>query len=405
MPEVPSPSPSPLAPYGLGIGLSFVLSLWVTGFALAAIFDTDLTGGEWLALVLMGVLGAGALGLALLIYFALKCRNAPAKALVLMVVPPLLATGVVPAYLAAFRMIGNRVPDTSPTVWETHVNLSGQPFWLAPDVQGVDAMGASPLMPIAPAQATSFSRYVGEAAEALAKFPYADAHLRSNIQTYSYGYGDAQGHATPTLPLVKLPYPDLHELTPYEQESSLLLHQYFHYPDHVEMVPSLPSPSETFEAEMRGKPTHLVSFYLSNRVPPAIARLEIDGQTLGLAQDKKMAISDCSRGNTPVGYALVDLDIPLRLRWQTLDDPMRWHEATVRVPAWRQPLPGKPASLPSVTLYFTGASQVAAERFELLSIAPDERGLIATGMPADVSADQACGSAADYFPDYFKRFQ
>ena len=60
-PETPSSSPRPPESYGLGLGLGIFLSLWVTGFGLKAIFDTDLTGQEWLSLVLVGFSGAGAL--------------------------------------------------------------------------------------------------------------------------------------------------------------------------------------------------------------------------------------------------------------------------------------------------------------------------------------------------------
>ena len=412
-PETPSSSPRPPESYGLGLGLSIFLSLWVTGFSLKAIFDTDLTGQEWLSLVLVGFSGAGALALALLItllvYFALQRRDAPRRVLLPMVAPPLLAAVMIPLYLSWPHARAHELPGTHPGVSETHVNLSGQPLCLSSGVDGLDVTGAPPRMPMAPTQIVSFSRYSGEDPKAAAKFPYDAAHLRSSIRTYSYGCGDehAQGAAQlRTLPLVRRPYPDLHQLTPYEREGALLLHQYFHYRDHVEMVPSLQAPSESFEHELQDKVSHLVKFYLSNRVGPAIARLEVNGQTLVLAQESKIATSDCSHGSTPIGYALVDLDTPLLLRWQTLNDPARWHEASVSVPAWRHALPGTPASLPSVTLYFTRESHVTAERFQLLSSTPPYKdGLIATGMPAGVVEEEVCGSAADYYPDYFKRFQ
>lgn len=410
-PETPSSAPSSLGPYGFGIGLSFFLSLWVTGFSLIAIFDTDLTGQAWLSLVLAGLFGAGALALALLItllvHFVLRRRDASRRVLLLMIVPPLLAAGMIPLYLSMPRTLVPQVSDAHPSIWETHVNLSDQPLWLASDVDGRDVMGGSPRMPIVPAQTVSFSRCSGDDPEAVAKFPYEGAHLRSSIQTYSYGRGDQHaqtGPSAPTLPLARRPYPDLHQLTPFEQESTLLLHQYFHYSDHVEMAPSLQAASESFENEIQGKASHLVRFYLSNRVAPAIARLEVNGQTLVLGQDTMIRTSDCHRGNAPVGYALVDIDEPLLLRWQTLNDPTHWRETSVRVPTWRQSPPGRPASLPSVTLYFTREA-VAAERFQVRTLGAGERGLIATGLPAGIVAAEACGSAADYYPSYFRRFQ
>ena len=96
----------------------------------------------------------------------------------------------------------------------------------------------------------------------------------------------------------------------------------------------------------------------------------------------------------------MDLDAPLRVRWQTLDNPTRWHEASVTVPPFRQAPSGWAISLSNVLLYFTGEGHVAAERFQLQMIAVAETGLFATGLPAGVPADETCGSARSYTPDY-----
>lgn len=393
--------------YGLGIILGVALGLWLGALSLVALFTPHLDYGV-IVLLMLAVAVGGPLAVVLLavwILYLLKARGRlPGKVHGWMFGPPLLALCIMPVSMEWEQSRARGFMDDHPAIYETHVNLSGGPLWLAPDAQGHDVTGSPPPMPLrsgASAQFVSFMRYPRKEDVAAGSFPYDGAHLRSGIDTYTYGLANAaDGWSTErgrTVPLLRLPYPDLHEVTRYEQEQVVLVQQYFHYGDHVELAPSLALRAMSNDEKLLGKVDRLVQFQLSRHAMPAIARLEVNGQTL--TPDLHGAIApdaDCTRAFTPAGEALLDLGASLKLRWQTLDDPGHWRTASITLPPLRTVSRGAPASLPSVLLYFTGNDQVAAERFQLLRQG-DRLALLASGLPAGVRRDQTCGSAMDGF--------
>ena len=395
--------------YWPGMLVGIALGLWLGALSLMAVFTPHLDYGL-IVLLLLAVAVGGPLAVILLIVWFVYMTKArghlPGRVHGLMFGPPLLALSIVPISMEVEQWQSQRFSDAHPAIHETHVNLSGRPLWLAPEVSGNDSSGAPPRMPMRPgpwAQFVSFSRYPGKDEVAAGTFPYAGVQLRAGIQTYVYGvpnedgWSTAKGHA---VPLVRMPYPDLHEVARHQPEPWVLVYEYFHYGDHVEVAPSLSLQAASNEEGLIGKVDRLVQFKLSNHVAPAIARLEVNGQNLVLGRDGSIKPdTDCHWANTPAGEALVDLGASLKLRWQTVDDPAQWHEASLTMPPLRTVASGTPASLPSVVLYFTSKGQVAAERFQLLR--DGERSLLlASGLPAGVPADETCGSAADGFnPD------
>ncbi len=391
--------------YWLGLALSLALTGLLLWIDVSMLSHRDVGYGAiayMLAAIFIGAPLAVALVITWLIYMARAHGRLPGRVHLLMFVPPLLSLLVIPVGEDIRRADADQFSERHPAIQETHVNLSGRPLWLAPDVNGSTSSGAPPAMPMRPgpwARFVSFTRYPDAQALNAGSFPYDGTRLRDGIDTYSYGTGDAQDQFKAggrTVPLVRLPYPDIHELTPYESEHVLLVYQYFHYGDRVEVAPGLANMAlSTQDALLRNAP-HLVKFYMSNRVAPAIARVEVNGQTLAVGSDGPIeADAQCRYAYTPIGYALLDLGASLKLRWQTLDDPGHWREASLTLPPLRAEATGVPTSFPSVLLYFTGDGHVAAERFQLLKLDGDRSGLLATGRPAGVPAGETCGSAVD----------
>ncbi|WP_199030809.1 hypothetical protein [Ralstonia sp. ASV6] len=393
--------------YWFGMVLGIALGLWLGGLSLAAVLTPNLGYGA-IGLVMLAIFVGGPLAAALVItwivYMAKARGSLPGRIHAVMFAPPLLAMCIVPAAMEMESANARRFSDAHPAIHETHVNLSGGPLWLAPDVDGNNASDAPPKMPMEPgpnARFVSLTRYPDRAGVAAGTFPYDGAHLRASIDTYTYGSSNPEGWSTTngrTVPLVRLPYPDLHKVSRFVPEPWVLVHQYFHYGDHVEMAPSLNLGAASTEDALIGKVGNLVQFHLSNHVAPVIVRLEVNGQTLVLGRNGAIeANTHCTWAYTRAGEALVDLGTPLKLRWQTRDDPGHWHEASLNMPALRAAPRGAPVSLPSVLLYFTGKGYVAAERFQLFEAGGDRRALLASGLPASVPADETCGSAIDAF--------
>lgn len=401
-----SATPTP-GRYWLGMILGIALGLWLGGLSLAAVLTPNLGYGV-IGLVMLAIFVGGPLAAALVItwiVYMVKARGSlPGRVHAVMFAPSLLAICIVPAALEMESAKARRFSDEHPAIHETHVNLSRQPLWLAPDVDGTNASGALLEMPMRAGPAAKFeslTRYPDQAGLAAGTFPYEGAHLRAGIDSYTYGSSNAEGQSTAngrTVPLLRLPYPDLHEVGRYVPEPWILVQQYFHYGDHVEMAPGVRLGAASTEEALIGKVGHLVQFHLSNHVAPVIARLEVNGKTLVLGRDGPIEVNTrCIWAYTPAGEALVDLGAALKLRWQTLDDPGHWHEASVTLPALRTVTGRTPASLPSVLLYFTGSGQVAAERFQLFKGDGDHSILAATGLPAGVPANETCGTAMDAF--------
>jgi hypothetical protein len=249
----------------------------------------------------------------------------------------------------------------------------------------------------------SFTRYPQQKEIEAGHFPYVGARLRQGIDTYIYA-PDGSGGAylsAPVLPLVRMPYPNLDSLLRYISEDELLVYQYFHYPDRVEVAPSLApfagSTSDFLQDKVRG--LVLFNISISNQRPLALVRMEVDGQTLALSHDAAVDRDiQCRYGYWSTGGALVNIDQPLHLRWQTLEDPQHWHNATVSVPAFSHALPaGGHAGWPQALLYFMDNDQVAAERFEEVRLPDDKLALHATGMPRNVASNSVCGSAKDRY--------
>lgn len=391
--------------YGFGLILSAALTALLLWLDMEVVTHPDMGYGG-IALALVAIFVGGPLAVALLItwsvYMIRSRGNMPGKAHLLMFVPPLLSLFVIPLADDIRTSDAERFRDAHPAMTEIHVNLSGKPLWLAPDVLASVGSTTSIQMPMKPApwaSFVSFTRYPDSTSLSSGAFPYDGVRLRDGVSTYTYGTGETNGQGNAngrSVSLVQLPYPDLQPLASLKDRGVPVVHQYFHYGDRVEVAPTLNPPVS--DDELRGKVPNLVRFYLSHRLPPAIARLEVGGQTLAMGAEGPIeADASCRRAYASAGYALTDLGRALKLRWQTLDNPWQWHEASLTLPALPAAPRGMPTSLPSVLLYFPGGDRVSAERFQMWRLEDGRSGLQATGLPADVQADQVCGSAVDAY--------
>lgn len=396
-----------LAPYRLGIVLSATLAIFLSALSLIALFTPNLDYGVVMLILLAVVIGVP-LCIALLVTWFVYDRRAPEglplKLHIAMFVPTLAAVSIIPIAGAMESTARAWFSDAHPSIREIHVNMSGRPLWLAVGATTTYSGGVlqMPLESGSKAKFVGFTRNPSREEISAGTFPYEGSRLRAGEHVYVYATSDEEGHplSIRPRPLVQMPYPDLGRFSSNVRESELLVYQYFHYYDHVEVVPTLDLIEMSKLKGAARPPSHLVSFFLSNLYPPGLARLEVNGQAVVLGRDSNIASeASCYRPRGLAGDALVDIDKPLVIRWQTLGAPERWYEARgVVVPSFGHDAKGViDASVPSVMLYFLGNDMVKAERFQELRLRGDRPALRATGLPAGVSADKACGSAADMF--------
>jgi hypothetical protein len=399
--------PSFLKCYWLGLVLSAMLAgfvvflsvcvLTATGYGLIGIATIALTGGPPLLIAL----------LVAWVYYMIRARGrTPALLHAAMFIPTALALCIVPVAKEIRHDDQDRFSSAHPDIEEVHVNLSGRDVWLSTGSYARTMSNSRPseTMRAATAQFVSFRRSAVQKEIDEGSFPYDGARLRQGIGTYPPDLGEESGGSPPhgpLLPLVRMPYPDLSSLLPFAPENELLVYQYFHYPDRVEVAPTLARFAGATSDSLQDKVHGLVLFNIaiSNQQPLTLVRMEVDGQTLALSDDEAVdSDMQCRYGNLAVGEAWVNIDRPLHLRWQTLADPQRWHEATVSVPAFRRVSSASGRTgWPQVLLYFLGNDQVAAERFVEIRLPGDKLAVRATGMPSEVQANTMCGSAKDRY--------
>jgi hypothetical protein len=328
----------------------------------------------------------------------------PARVHALMIAPTLLAALIVPVHESVRQSRWEGFRRAHPAIAENHVNLSGREIWL--DMRGASSASPGlPFMPPASAEERRFARFHRyPSADALASggFPYDAARLRPDVQRYVYRQED--GSPGESLPLRRRPYPDNLErlASAAGGEAALLVHQYFHHGDHVEVAPGIARFAfTTEEAVAAARIPGLAIFSLENHTDQTIARMEVSGQTLDLGEYAARSLRNRPCHDRPVGSgaALVDLAQPLRVRWQTLESPRTWHEAQVTVPGFGPAGDGDPGTaLTRVRLYALPDGQLAAERYREIR-QRDSLSLRTTGVPAQAAPHAVCGGAyAGYDP-------
>lgn len=388
--------------YLFGIIVSFVLAGLVAALGVYAVSSGSLGWGA-AALLSYGLLFGGPLAVVLLltwiVYMVRDRGSMPGRAHALLLLPTLLAAMIVPISESVQQSRRDRFREAHPAISETHVNLSG-------GMIGFDTRGgyrsSDAASYLEPGSAENrrfarFSRYQHVIPQGGGKFPYAGARLKDDVRLYEYPGQDGASGAS--LPLRRLPQPEVGKLAAAHAygEASLLVFQYFHYADHVDVAPSIARfAASTEDAMTRARIPGLTIFGLENYTPQTIFRVEINGQTLDLGEyaARSLALQPCdpSVGGSPV---LADLEQPVRVRWQALEDPQAWHEATVAVPAFSQASKADPdTGLARVRLYLLPDGEVAAERYKEIRSRDGKLAIRATGLPARARPYAGCGSGA-----------
>ncbi|SOE52111.1 hypothetical protein [Orrella dioscoreae] len=398
--------------YLAGLILSCLLAAWLALLGLVAVTTPNLgwgavaliTGAIW-----VGVPLALLLLIAWVVYLARDRGRTPGRIHALLFLPTLAALSIVPIADALQRSRHSQFDAAHGPITETHINLAGGDLWPDTRPYASTSSGGGPSLPMSPREPgrfTTFTRYPDPAFIASGEFPYDGARLKDGIDRYTYR--SAGGAPGASLPLARRPVPDLAPLVRIlgRQETPRLAYLYFHYPDRVEAVPVLRHLSGMTEQILEEKRVQgLVLFVAQAYAGSAIARLEINGQTLDLGEraipPQPPFPAACRDYPRRLGGAFVDIDQPLSLRWQTVDAPDAWQTASLRVPDFRDPTPVRGQStLQRVMLYFLPDGTVAGERFVQVDETRERRALRATGMPPGAGPHVACGSAySDYNPE------
>ncbi|WP_088562263.1 hypothetical protein [Arboricoccus pini] len=411
-----SKDPKSPGSYAAGIVVSFLLAAWLALLGMIAVTQNDLGYGA-IGLIL-GVLYVGVpLALILLaLWIAYLIRTGgrvPARIHALMFLPTLLAIPIVPIGYDLKAARQERSDEAHPGVHETHVNMSGQTLGLIgePDY---GSGGGMPLLPAdSPDRFTKLIRYP-DRTDAGRDFPYDGTRLKEDVTQFNYKdvpYFSPPLPAHAPLPLRRSPYPDMARFLAGtgERESEILVHLYYHYPDHVDVAPAIARFAASQEAAFwRKNMGGLILISVYNYLPASIARLEVNGQALDPGEYAVRAIppspAPCRETPTPMGGAFVDLGQTLTLRWQTIASPGRWQSAALAVPDFRHPLPREEQEAPiRLLLYIFPDGTAKAERYLEIADPHDDwaiRAIRATGLPESAQRYAACGSIYDRFdPD------
>ena len=385
--------------YPLGITLSAALSTLLVALSLTALLTPNLEYGVVMLILLAIVVGIPLCFALLATWFTYRRRASaplPAKLNAAMFVPTLIALSVLPIGSAMQDTARRWFNDAHPDIRELHVNFSGRPLWLALGSAQTEA-GRWPQMPLQAgneAKFVAFTRLPLEDEINENRFPYVGSRLREKVHSYAYAEKGEDGRPVEARPrpLMVRPYPDLGWLPSDIRESKLLVHQYFHYYDHVEVAPGLARLDSSELAALQARLGNVVSFHLSNQYPRGLARLEINGQTLAIGTDsERISEAPCDRSTSFAGSGLLSIDKPLEVRWQTLDDPARWHEARVSVPAFQGATSrAMQASVRNVRLYFLDNDVLAAEQLQTLTSLGGEQKTVTTGVPAGAHQNETC---------------
>ncbi|MBA0280870.1 hypothetical protein D7Y44_06105 [Stenotrophomonas maltophilia] len=397
---------SPYRNYRVGIGVSLLLAALIAALSLIAVATPNLGWGIvalatvaiWVGLPLLLVLL-----LAWLRYMVRQRGRVPGRVHALMFAPTAAALLIVPVWLSLQRSWDSVAGGSRAPIAETHINLSGQPLWLDTTPYASNGSGAGPDLPMqgdAPERFMAFHRYPNAQSDADHAFPYEDARLKRSVDHYRYGTPSGD-RAVTDVPLVRQAYPDTSPFKAGWRRAGMpeLVHLYYHYSDHVEVAPTLARLSGLTADELeRSRFEGLVLFKIHNYGSAPIVRMEVNGIALDIG-DRAIANipeapQDCTAYGYPVSPALMSLDLPLQVRWQTLAAPTQWHSARVQVPAFRQPQPLQGQStLQRVLLYVLPDDALAAERYAEVVEGDTLRGIKATGLPASAAAHAVCGSA------------
>lgn len=295
--------------------------------------------------------------------------------------------------------------QSHPNIDELHVNLSGKNLWIT-------ETGAEAALPYPQEQFYGITRYAGGADKMLAYQGYRLAESYKDMSIYTSETSSANNRTVITLPVIQSKYfPDVSSIISnigtssfgYKPtEASILVYQYFYYSGRVEVVPALTlAGSDSMDLWATDVP--VVSVNVSNYQAQAIARLEIDGQSLSMKYQSgpiKINAANCfgSKLSAPIFNTL---NAPLKVRWQFLEPNPAWHEAMVTVPQFPL-LKSKPdwkKRETAVYLYILEDGSVASQWQQVVTLKEEKLGIRTTEVSPKLQKPLTCGTAEDNWGD------
>lgn len=268
-----------------------------------------------------------------------------------------------------------------------HINLSGRALSL---VRGKERIA----LPADPARPASVWREHTRKNSSDPMTEYQGRQLAPGLTAMNVSL-DETGIATAVrMPVVALAAPDLAALAPALSDwwPPHLSYVYFHYPDHVEVATAFHITDDALDRPpTAGVP--LVEFFLHNLGSRAIARIEIDGQTLGgtglipSLQDEACGLA--------AGLAITRLTASVKVRWQHAQAAPAWQRATAALAPFPPlaPSQGKPRDN-AVHLYFLADGSVTAQRVQTLTLADGKPGVRSTEPAPAFKTPPTCGMAS-----------
>lgn len=245
-------------------------------------------------------------------------------------------------------------------IQERHVNLSGRKVWLAPSVDP-EALAADPAdirwqvrTRTRKEHDDPMREYVMEnLAPGLASVPvYLGPPARTPATAMPVRIGPALNAAT-------------QEKMKEHESTSDLVYMYYHYRDHIEIMPTVYFEDNRLPYDAVAQPPMLRLRIWNLRARPII-RLEVNGQTLHLKEAVRFQDANACFSHTHI-LAVASADQPLQVRWQEAQAMPVWNEARAEVAPMTpgvRPLEidrnGKPEN--EVYLYFMADGSLLAHR-------------------------------------------
>ncbi|MDD5084391.1 MAG: hypothetical protein PHT88_05700 [Candidatus Moranbacteria bacterium] len=324
---------------------------------------------------------------------------------------PLLAVWVVQMMFNYIQLQQKRAIEAAhPNIQEVHVNLSGRSLWLDPEESTDSADGMAEMPGNDPSKFITFTRYYGnDYGKEDNMTAYNVARLADSFNEMHLFYGKPES-TQPTFVPVKRPtaFPNVKtfiDLLSFKGgEASVIRYWYYHYSDHVDVVPAI-SLSGSQSMDLWGTGVPLVDFHIANLGTLPIARLEIDGQSIDLGSEAfypENENSICTSRNFQA-YAINHLNAPIKVRWQLAQANPAWHETSVVVPkfsAGHAPIVHIRST--SVDLYFQSDGSVIAERSQFGELSQEQYAIRTTGPAVPLLHKPPCGLAPDRYTENVK---
>ncbi|MCD9027205.1 hypothetical protein LDO26_03120 [Luteimonas sp. BDR2-5] len=394
--------------YTSGIVLGLATAAVIAWLSLWPILDSGLGYGIIVVILLAACLALPLL-LALVVVTIVHARRRPAppgRVHAWMWLPTVAALMILPVAMLVDD-VGQRAHDERhPSIFEQHVNLSGQALWIG--TGGTSTRSGGPARMPMPAETpwtlSEFNRYPPVSGVDDDWFPYDGDRLRDDVHTFPRRLGaldEGESIYDPRLddaPLQRVGTgPDLAPLRARARHAKRG-YAYFHYPDRVEVAPVVAPLGLLGEDELSGVDTPFLKFHAANLGQAHVVRIEIAGQAVPLPDETvPPAHSGCRRAYYPLGLAAIEDPARIPVRWQTADRPGHWHTSELALPALRGDAPARATHrLPSALLYFTADGGVRAERFTLWNLRDDRLGIQTSGVPSGMPAPPCGGATAQF---------